>query len=168
LRVVPIGLIEEGDAVAFGKCGEDLSMTMQNGQYLSIARQNGHVLLVDDEAPIRKLISDILHPHGYTITQCCSGSEAVEYYSRHAAEVDLVVMDVMMPGMNGTEALVRMLRINPHVRTVMISGGRYSQDQMREAGAVAFTPKPFEIPHLLELVKQHIRPQLSPDIRLMG
>ena len=143
-------------------------MTMQDGRYLPITQQNGHVLLVDDEAPIRKLISDVLRPRGYTVTQCCGGSEAVEYYSRHAAEVDLVVMDMMMPGMNGTDALARMLRINPYVRVVMISGGRYSQDEIREAGAVAFAAKPFEIPHLLELVKQHVRPKLSPDIRLMG
>jgi len=50
----------------------------------------------------------------------------------------------------------------------MISGGRYSEDEMREAGAMAFAPKPFEIPQLLELVKQHIRPNISPGIRLMG
>jgi len=154
--------------VTFGKRSEDLSMTMQNGRYLSITQQNGHVLLVDDEAPIRKLISDVLRPRGYTVTQCCSGNEAVEYYSRHAAEVDLVITDIMMPGMNGTEVLARMLRINPQVRAIMISGGRYSEDELRAAGAIAFAAKPFEIPQFLGLVKQHIRRELSPDIRLMG
>jgi CheY-like chemotaxis protein len=143
-------------------------MTMQDGRYLPITQQNGHVLLVDDEAPIRKLISDVLRPRGYTVTQCCGGSEAVEYYSRHAAEVDLVVMDIMMPGMNGTEALARMLLIDPSVRVIMISGGRYSEDELRAAGAIAFAPKPFGIPQLLGLVKQHIRRELSPEIRLMG
>ena len=154
--------------MAFGNHSEDLLMTMQNGRYLSMARENGHVLLVDDETPIRKLLSDVLRPRGYAVTQCCSGSEAVEYYSRHAAEVDLVVMDVMMPGLNGTEALTRMLRINPDVRAIMISGGRYSEDEIRETGAMGFAAKPFEIPRLLELVSQHIGRKHSPDMRLMG
>ena len=82
--------------------------------------------------------------------------------------MDLVVLDMMMPGMNGTEALACMLRINPDVKAIMISGGRYSRDEIRRVGAVDFAPKPFGIPQLLELVEQYIRRKPSPDMAACG
>lgn len=138
-------------------------MLRQNSQYRPTTRQNGHILLVDDEAPIRKLISEVLGSRGYAVTQCCNGGKAVEYYSRNVADVDLVIMDIMMPEMNGTEALAHMLRINPDVKAIMISGGGYRQEDIRRTGAVGFAAKPFNIRQLLELVRQHVGRGFSSD-----
>ena len=132
-------------------------MTIEDGKFHSDVRESGRILLVDDEESIRKLIADILERQGFTVTQCCDGGQAVAYYSLHPAEIDLVVMDVMMPGINGLEALVRILRVNPDAKVVMISGGGYSEDDIRNAGATDFASKPFKMPQLLEMVKRHIR-----------
>jgi DNA-binding response OmpR family regulator len=139
-------------------------METQDNQRSTVTGRNGHILLVDDEEPIRKLITDVLTPRGFAITQCCSGGQAVEYYSRHVSDVDLVVMDIMMPGMNGTEALVRMRLIDPNVKVILISGGGYSQDDILKTGAVGFAAKPFQFLQLLELVKLHIRHEPSPSL----
>jgi len=54
-------------------------------------------------APLRSFLCDALGSVGYVVTQCANGSEAVEYYGDHAAEVNVVLLDVMMPEMNRPE-----------------------------------------------------------------
>ena len=137
-------------------------MTVQDSHYQTVTDQNRHILLVDDEKPIRKLLTDILAPRGFTVTQCCNGEDAVKYYYHHSTEIDLVVMDVMMPKMNGFEALTYMRTINPNVKSVMISGGSYTNDDVRRTGATAFASKPFKIRKLLELVKRLTAGRPSP------
>jgi CheY-like chemotaxis protein len=143
-------------------------MTIQDNHYQTVTSQNRRILLVDDETPIRKLLADILSPHGFTITQCCNGKNAVKYYYHHSTEIDLVLMDVMMPEMNGFEALAYMRMIDPNVKAVMISGGAYTDDDIRRTGATAFASKPFQIPKLLELLKQHTAGKNPPRTALCG
>jgi CheY-like chemotaxis protein len=155
-------IVAEGNTQAPGKRSEDIAMTMQDSYYQTVTSQNRRILLVDDEQPIRKLLADILSPRGFTVTQCCNGKDAVKYYYHHSTDIDLVVMDVMMPEMNGFEALAYMQMIDPNVKAVMISGGTYTDDDIQRTGATAFASKPFQISKLLELLKQHTAGKSSP------
>ena len=111
------------------------------------------ILLVDDEQAIRKFASTALQRHGYRVLTASSGEEALEVYAGGAA-VDLVVLDLGMPGMGGHKCLRELLRQDSTARVVIASG--YSLNaQVKEtvqSGAVGFLGKPYRVADLLNTV----------------
>jgi CheY-like chemotaxis protein len=114
------------------------------------------ILVVDDEAAVRNIAAHILKERGYKVIQAESGEEALGIYREKKNEIDLVVLDLNMPRMGGTECLKRILKIDPKVRVLIASG--YAADQSRkrliEAGASEFIAKPFEAKDLLGAVRR--------------
>ena len=80
------------------------------------------ILLVEDEARVRKLIVDVLSGRGYRVLEATRGEEALRICQAHCAEIDLAVVDVVMPEMNGPELMRRIQPICPRVRVLYISG----------------------------------------------
>src|SRR6267154_87028 len=80
------------------------------------------ILVVDDDEQVRHLAANILQKHGYSVIEAGSGSDGLERFSKHHNEVDLVLSDVMMPEMSGTEMVQRILTIKPAMRVLMMSG----------------------------------------------
>lgn len=110
----------------------------------------GTVLVVDDEPSIRDLIVAVLQDEGYRAIGAGSGSRALELLP--IERPDLIVMDIMMPEMDGREAL-RRIRTTPnlrHIPVVMMSAA-YVPEQIGEEIA-AFLPKPFDLDHLLDTI----------------
>ncbi|RLA99235.1 MAG: hypothetical protein DRG55_08150, partial [Deltaproteobacteria bacterium] len=70
-----------------------------------MADKKGTVLLVDDEAPIRAMAEEGLPLWGYEVITASTGEEALEIYRQRAGEIDLVVLDLLMPGMGGKKCL---------------------------------------------------------------
>ncbi|MBV9110910.1 MAG: response regulator, partial [Gemmatimonadetes bacterium] len=106
-------------------------------------RGSGTVLLVEDEAAVRNLAARVLSAAGYTVLAAASGAEALEQ-ARRAGNVDLVLTDVVMPGMDGTELARRLRAARPGIAVVYMSG--YTGDDLErratlEAGA-PFLQKP--------------------------
>jgi PAS domain S-box-containing protein len=103
------------------------------------------ILLVDDEEIVRGVAARMLENLGYTVTVCGDGAEAVALYRERWSNIDLVILDVVMPVMDGEEAFVAMREINPEV-VVLVSSG-YSIDGKAESiiarGARGFIQKPF-------------------------
>ena len=117
------------------------------------------ILLVDDEASLRDLGQEILSRYGYQVLPASSGEEALEIY-RQQEVIDLVILDVSMPGMGGGKCLTELLKINPGARVIISSG--YSLDgpiqEILSSGASGFVAKPFSISNLLITIRQVLDP----------
>jgi CheY-like chemotaxis protein len=114
------------------------------------------ILVVDDEYFMRDLSSTIFTSMGHTVTACKDGFEALDAYRDDWRSYDLVVLDMVMPGMNGKELFRKLKEINPGVIAVLASG--YSTDadarDLLEGGVRAFIPKPFGKPELAALIEE--------------
>jgi len=117
-------------------------------------KKAGRVLIVDDEANMRRTLADILRNEGYEVTTAATGEEAVQRCS--AADYDIVLMDVRMPGMDGVEAFRRIRRHQEGVRVILMSA--YSLEDLKLAaldeGAIAFLAKPLDLEQAIRLIRE--------------
>ena len=114
----------------------------------------GTVLLVDDEESLRALGAEMLEMLGFTVLTAEDGRQAVELFRREGAAIDLVILDLTMPHMDGAEAFTALRQLNPTLAVVLASG--YSQDDVaaRFAGKrlSGVLQKPYTISKLRELL----------------
>lgn len=111
------------------------------------------VLIADDEPTVRRFVERFLTSEGYTVYVASSGSEAVELFRRHADTIDLLLLDVNMPGMSGDAVYERVREDRPDVRVVFMSGFNKELALGRmEADRCAFLQKPFQLRELLALL----------------
>ncbi len=113
------------------------------------------VLVAEDEAAVRGLVRVVLESAGYFVLEACDGREAIDVARDHEGRVDLLVTDVIMPGMNGRD-LSRVLRqARPGIRVLFTSG--YTDSVVVQAGllspATSFLQKPFAPATLLEVIR---------------
>lgn len=102
------------------------------------------VLVVDDDAGIRNLLTKVLPRHGYAVWAAGNGQEALQVYEQNRAAIGVVLLDVQMPGLDGPQTLAALRAVNPGVRAVFMTGnsGRYTYDDLTRSG-VAVLRKPF-------------------------
>ena len=121
-----------------------------------LPRGQGTILLVDDEETLRQVGKEFLEIQGYTVITAATGEEALELYAKRQGLVDLVILDLVMPGMGGRICLKKILQINPKQKIIIVSG--FSADaQAREViedGASGFLSKPYDLSGLLEVISQ--------------
>lgn len=119
-----------------------------------IIRGEGHILVVDDEEIVLSLCKEILPEYGYTVTAFGSGEETVAYYRDHWQQVDAVIVDMIMPGMNGAECMDRLRKINPDVRLIVTTGYDFTEktSMILSRGVSAFLQKPFRDTTLLKTI----------------
>jgi CheY-like chemotaxis protein len=120
----------------------------------TLPRGRGRILLVDDQEPVREVAKDMLEALGYEVITAADGLEGVSRYRDLWREIDLVILDMVMPNMSGGDCFRRMKEINPKARVVLSSG--YSmegavQDVMNE-GILAFIQKPYRLEELSRVV----------------
>ncbi|MGO8736435.1 MAG: response regulator, partial [Terriglobia bacterium] len=111
---------------------------------------SGTVLVVDDEPMVLAFVEEGLKKIGYRVLTAVDGRQACEVYSSHSNQIDMVLLDMVMPGTTGLEACRRLREINPNVR-VILSSGYSSGDVVREArlaGALGFIGKPYSLEEL--------------------
>jgi PAS domain S-box-containing protein len=108
--------------------GEDATLTSESS-LRSDWRGKGTILLVDDEESLIALGARMLEQLGFTVLRAADGLQAVELYRERGKEIDLVLMDLTMPHMDGTEAFGELRRLKPDVRVVLASG--YSREDVR-------------------------------------
>lgn len=119
-------------------------------------RPGAHILVVDDEAPVRELLRETLESAGFVVKACGGGVEALEAWRSTSDPFDLVLLDLMMPGMNGAEFMAALLEIAPDARVLLLSG--YADEkttrQIVAAGAKGLLSKPCPRNTLLEAVQR--------------
>jgi CheY-like chemotaxis protein len=117
----------------------------------------GHetILLVDDEAVIVEVTKDILETLGYQVMTASTGREAIEIYQKEKDRIDMIILDMIMPGMGGGETLDHLKTINPAAKVILSSG--YSLDgeakKIMDRGVQSFLQKPFRIEQLSQKIR---------------
>lgn len=116
------------------------------------------VLVVDDEELIADLARDILVRFGYTVLTAYSGEEAVDVYRRHKQKIAVVVLDIVLPDMDGREVFRRIREIDPEAQVIISSGYNQERDasDLLDEGALLFMQKPYRIASLVGTVGEVI------------
>jgi two-component system, cell cycle sensor histidine kinase and response regulator CckA len=113
------------------------------------------ILLVEDETVVRRLVAEILENSGYTVLQAGDGPSALELLRRHSGQLDLLVTDVVMPGMSGPEVAQAVTSMRPRTQVLYTSG--YTDSAIGHHGVlepgIAFLQKPFSANDLARKVR---------------
>ena len=116
----------------------------------------GTILLADDEELVRSLGERILSKTGYRILTACNGREALEIYQQKRDEISLVILDLIMPVMDGKQCLDEILKVNPQAKVLIASG--YSPDgatkEILEGRAKGLVNKPYNIKQMVQSVRE--------------
>jgi CheY-like chemotaxis protein len=116
----------------------------------SVQGRNEEILVVDDEAAILEITRETLAAYNYRVLATTNSEEAVSIFARHATEIDLVIADMLMPGLDGP-GLIRALRsVKPGIRCIAVSG---VPANARGVKTNAFLKKPYSTSTLLETVR---------------
>lgn len=120
-----------------------------------LPRGNESVLLVEDDGSVRLLSKSFLQRQGYRVVDVPNGVEALAYAERHGDAIDLLLTDVVMPGMNGRELAERVRRIHPETGVLFASG--YTEDTILRAGVMSdrfhFISKPYSLQDIARKVR---------------
>ena len=114
------------------------------------------VLVVDDEEAILRVGRELLGMNGFKVLSAGSGEEAVSLYEKQGAEIDLVILDLGMPGMGGRRCLETLIGMNPEVRVIVSSGYATGTllKELESLGASGFIGKPYRLNDMLEKVRE--------------
>jgi two-component system cell cycle sensor histidine kinase/response regulator CckA len=114
------------------------------------------ILMVDDEPMLLDITQDILVSNGYQVHLAADGLAALECYRRHGGNIDLVLLDLNMPKMDGYQCLKELKRIDPNCKVVVATGYLTSQDlsELEEGDACGVIKKPYAISELLQNVRR--------------
>lgn len=117
---------------------------------------NGTILLVEDEVPVRLFSSRALTNKGYTVIEAEDGETALHKIEQHGDDIDLIISDVMMPGISGADMVAQALETYPDMNVMFISG--YGEDAFEVTRGnnreFHFLPKPFDLEKLASKVKE--------------
>jgi two-component system, cell cycle sensor histidine kinase and response regulator CckA len=114
------------------------------------------ILLVEDEEMLREMLKAILSAKGYQVLTAGDGIEAVELYALHRETIHLVVADVGLPRLAGSEVFLRLKQTNPGVRVILASGflEPAMKAEMFKAGAKDFIQKPYQPNDFLKSIRK--------------
>jgi len=112
------------------------------------------ILLVDDNAGLRDLLAPTLRFCGYTVLEADSGEEARHVFERHEGRIDLLVCDIVMPGMSGPQLAETLIQTAPTLRLLFISGYQLALETfpVRLSVSADFLQKPFTLKRLVDRV----------------
>ncbi|MCD6320525.1 MAG: response regulator [Candidatus Desulfofervidaceae bacterium] len=114
------------------------------------------ILLIDDEEVVRNLVKDILEGNGYKVLLAKDGEEGLSVYQACKDQINLVLLDMIMPKKSGTEVFKTLKSVNPNVKVLLVTG--YSLNEQAQAilhnGALGFIQKPYQVKELLKTIRK--------------
>ena len=123
---------------------EESSLAVEERDVEPIPGGTETILVVDDDPLALNITRRLLHKSGYTVWTAAGGEEAIDTYKQHAAKIDIVLLDVVMPYVNGEEVYRELTRINPKIAILVVSGftAKTAERLLKVSGA-RFLSKPF-------------------------
>ncbi|HSV95645.1 MAG TPA: response regulator [Spirochaetota bacterium] len=114
------------------------------------------VLVVEDEDVVRSLICHVLQLHGYTVLAARNGTDALSIHEHHGGNIELAVVDLVMPGLSGTALAERLRQAVPHIKVLFISGytDQTIHDLIADEKNAAFLQKPFRPDELASKLRE--------------
>ncbi|WP_211176507.1 PAS domain S-box protein [Brasilonema sp. UFV-L1] len=129
--------------------------TTQPTEEMKLPRGHGElILVVDDELHLRETTKILLESYNYKVLTASDGIEALTMYVQHKDEISVVLMDMMMPNMDGAITICTLQKINPHLKVIAVSG-LPSNDQLAYAARInikTFLSKPYTLRELLNII----------------
>lgn len=114
------------------------------------------ILVVDDDDSVLEITREMLVEGGFNVVTCPTGTKGLKYYKDNPGLVDLVLLDMSMPGMDGQECFMKMKKINPELKALVMTGKRPYNilRSMQSEGLLGWLPKPIEHKNLLGMVNE--------------
>src|SRR5438874_2516364 len=136
------------------RSSEESSCLATTTETLVTSQRKPGILVVDDDAAVRALLDVGLRQYGFAVWQAADGHEALQVYQRNGSEIDLALLDVRMPGLDGPQTLVALSQLNPRIRCCFMTGqaGSYTQDELLKLGAAHIFPKPFQLAEVAQVL----------------
>jgi CheY-like chemotaxis protein len=120
-------------------------------------KSRGRVLAIDDEPELLEIVKGSLEPHGFEVHTAASAKEGVDYYEQNWRNIDVVLLDFLMPGMTGDLVFECLKRKNPDVRTLLLTGCEDSvAKRMFQEGLWGYVHKPFVLEDFAQQVAEAV------------
>ncbi len=120
-----------------------------------LPRGNETILIVDDQETIWDFLIEALQELGYTVLLAENGLDAVEIYQSNPHQVDLVLLDMIMPKQGGHHTFLKLMAIDPRAK-ILLSSGYVSEDEVKDLlaqGACGFIPKPHRLANMAREIR---------------
>lgn len=125
--------------------GEPEDINIEHFNAIEPSKGEETILIIEDEDGVRSLITEILQRQGYNVLQVPDGSQAIELSKLYPGQIDLILTDVVVPGISGREAIKHIMPMQPNAKILYMSG--YSDDAIKHHGVIepetSFIQKPF-------------------------
>ncbi len=131
----------------------------------AIIKGSGTILLIDDEKMILDVGIELLEELGYQVQSAMRGQDAIDVFQRDRGKIDLIIMDMIMPGMSGGETFDRLKKIDPDIKVLLSSGYSINSQAAKilQRGCDGFIQKPFNMNQLAEKVQGILANAIMPD-----
>ncbi len=137
-----------------------LPLTDESGEPEESGEQNktiigtAKILFVDDETTLQEVATHMLQNLGYEVLTCKNGKDAVEFYEKSWQDIDLVILDMVMPELDGRDTFAAMKQINPKIKAILSSGYSINGEAQKilDDGVMDFIGKPFKQAELSQKV----------------
>jgi DNA-binding NtrC family response regulator len=117
------------------------------------------VLVIDDEEAVREAVTDILEFEGLDVVTAVDGEHGIAQFQRHLDSIDLILLDLSMPGLSGAETFRQLKEIDPDVKVILSSG--YDEAEATRLfvgkGLAGFLQKPYNLTSLIDKVNEYLR-----------
>lgn len=124
-----------------------------------LPRGEGKILVADDEDMVRTMLCDLLQELGYQVVPARDGAEALDIYRARHHEIDLVILDMIMPKLDGGETYTLLKQMNPEIKAILSSG--YSQEgkvqEIVKEGISGFIQKPYSTAEIARVIRDTLR-----------
>jgi CheY-like chemotaxis protein len=124
---------------------------------------NELILVVDDEPIVRNVAQQILKMFGYRVITANDGTEAIAQYTQHQDEIVLVLLDMMMPVLDGPATIHALARLDPQIKIIAASGLTSEEEmiQINSPNVLAFIPKPYTAEQMLNTIHDLLHPKAA-------
>src|ERR1035441_3197356 len=124
---------------------------------MTMSSYPGRILIVDDDAKLRRALHSTLHSLGFEIAESSNGEQALRETKNQ--KIDVVLLDINMPGMGGIETCRELRRAAPRLQILMLTVRESEQDKVQalDAGADDYVTKPFSIRELMARIRAAMR-----------